>query len=64
LSRKCGSFDVSQSYRHPRPVTGIALNFYLLETFSLTVGAFENRLLRGIFGFRREDITGGCRKYY
>jgi hypothetical protein len=27
LSRICGSFDVSQTHRSPRPLTGIALPF-------------------------------------
>jgi hypothetical protein len=43
---------------------------YGCETWSLTLGeeqslmVFENRVLRGIFGPKRDEATGGWRRLY
>jgi hypothetical protein len=68
-----GSFDVSQTYGSPRPVTGIASSFILSiilsvgsETGSVTHG-YERRLtisgiLKGIFGLTVETVAGRRRQ--
>jgi hypothetical protein len=44
------------------------LDLYGYETLSLKIKeerilmVFENRVLKGIFGLKRDEMTGGCRK--
>jgi hypothetical protein len=44
------------------------LDLYGYETLSLKINeerilmVFENRVLKGIFGLKRDEMTGGCRK--
>jgi hypothetical protein len=40
----------------------IFLVFYGCETWSLTLRVFENRVLRGIFGPKWNEVTGEWRK--
>jgi hypothetical protein len=37
---------------------------YGCETWSLTLRVFENRVLRRIFGLRRDEVTGEWRKLH
>jgi len=44
--------------------TNIKKNLYGCETWSLTLRVFENRVLRRIYGPRRDEITGEWRKLH
>jgi hypothetical protein len=59
LPRQRGILNISQPYRPPRPITGIA---FFLVTIKEVLGVFENRVLRRIFGPKRDEVTGEWRR--
>jgi hypothetical protein len=78
LSRQFGILNISQPYRPPQPVTGVALLLpitygkvflYECEAWSLTLReehglrAFENKVLRSIFGPKMDEVTEGGENY-
>jgi hypothetical protein len=60
LSRNCGNLDVSQPYGPPRPVTGIELNLFLLQT--TTADFFEIHSKRNTMTENGLPIINLCEK--
>jgi hypothetical protein len=52
-SRQCGVLNISQSYRPPRPVRGIAL--------LLIIRSDIDWMVMRTFGPKRDEVTGGCK---
>jgi hypothetical protein len=61
LSRQCGIFNISQPYRPPRSVTGIALLLLLLffEFFKEVINNNNNNNNKIIKPIKQYDL-GGC----
>jgi hypothetical protein len=52
LSRQCAIPNISQPYRPPRPVTGIALLFFYVMYLKLLVGSWPNSIFAFVIMYK------------